>query len=158
MHPDDDQQGDVERWSLIERFIETAEQVEQETGRTACRWLVEDCGQRENDEAADCDDLCRQIALCQPVDLDRGVIEEKRKTVEQIDRPVGEDRPCHEGDRMFPGEGHVGNICSLRGKPVGCTIGDVEQWCEQEQPKDGALRHSLVETPCPRWVRWFLLS
>ena len=139
--PDDDQERDMQRGRLIKGFVEAAKHIEHKTRKTSRCRFYESCGQRKSDEAENSDDLCRQIALCQPVDLFGAVIDEQRNRIKQIDRPIGNDAPRDKRNLAFPSESKVRHMTLLRCEPVGRTVGQVEKGGEKQKPKDRATDH-----------------
>lgn len=144
MVPDDHQQGDVQRGRLVERFVEAAKHGKHEARQAGRFRPHERCGQREQDEAGDGDELRCEIAAGQAVDPLPVVVKQQRQAVEQVDRPVGHDGPGDERDAVFPGEHGAADIVAPRRQPVGEAIGQVEERRQERQPQRSPHDHTAI--------------
>ena len=80
------------------------------------------------------------------VELSLAGADEKRQSVEGVDRPIGNNGPGDERDQMLPVEHHRGDVIVLGGEPVRPAIGQVEERREEQEPSEPA-------PPGPRFGR-----
>src|SRR5436305_1607090 len=95
----------MQRGGLIERFIETRQRREQGAEEAVRRRPGEAEAQREGEEAGDAEKLRREQPPAMHRKLPPGRADERRHGIEDVDRPVGEDRPGQERDVALPIEG-----------------------------------------------------
>ncbi len=124
----------MQRGCLVERLVEAAEHVEQEARHAVRVRPHEDRLQGKGDEAENGDHLRDKITPRQPPHLLRRVANEERKRVEDVDRPVGHDRPGDEGNVPLPAEGEVRHVRAQRGQPVRRAVGKIEERREDGEP------------------------
>ena len=146
-HPQYHQQRHVKRRRLVVGLIEAPQHVEQNAEHAVGRRFLEREAQREQQKAADRDRLRAQEPLAVSVELVAGGAYEKRKPVQQIDRPVRHDGPCCKGNVPLPAEYDRADVGALTRGPVRETIGREKQWPEECEPGKRALPRTSVR----RW-------
>src|SRR6185369_9044438 len=100
--PENDQQRDMQRWRLVVGSVESRQRIEQETEKARRLGLGESQAQGKYDEAGDRDRLRRQQASPMGIQFVAGSTEKERGAIEEIDRPIRNDRPIEERDPSLP--------------------------------------------------------
>src|SRR6202789_2038662 len=116
---------------LIERLIEGVEGAEEIAFPSADRWTVEGATQGEREEAGDREDLDREQALPVEIELFARAADAKGERVEDVRRPIGQDRPADEGYVAFPREHERGDVRAMAGCGVGEVVGQKEKRSEE---------------------------
>ncbi len=133
--PEDDQQRDVQRRRLIERFVEVRQRREHRAEHAAGRGAREAEAQREGEEAGDAQQLRQQQPPDVQGELPPGPADEQRHRVKGVDRPVGDDRPGEEGDVPLPAEGDRAHLGAPARQPVGKAVAGEEGGPEEGEPQ-----------------------
>src|SRR5271169_1940506 len=141
----------MQRGRLVERLVEGAERFEQEAGHTRRRWFWPGKTERYDDEAENGDNLRRQQAHGVPIEfLTRGAKEEG-DGVEDIRRPIGNDRPSQERHLLFPGKGKFRDVGAQRSKPVRRAIAHIEERSKAGEPYHRAPGRFLRSRVAGAW-------
>src|SRR3954471_2460363 len=143
-YPEDHQQGDVQRGGLIERFIEDRQRREQGAEEAVRHRPGEAEAQREGEEAGHAEELRREQPPAMYRKLPPGRADERRHGVEEVDRPVGEDRPGEEWDVALPIEGDRADAGAAAAQPVGEAVAGEEEGTEEGEPERRRLPWSRL--------------
>ncbi len=128
----DDEQRDVQRRRLVVRLVETRQEIEEPAEDPVDLAPLQRATQREEQEAADGDQLRRQEAAGMRIELPARPAERQRQTVEQVDQPVGNDRPWQQRNPLFPVEPDEADVAALAADPGGEAVAGEEEGSEQQ--------------------------
>ncbi|MNE35700.1 hypothetical protein D3C80_1294760 [compost metagenome] len=133
--PDDHQQRNVQRWRLVERFVEAHQHIEQPAEQPTQLWPFEGEPQRPQQEAGDTDHLCAEQCQRVPVHFLACARQQKGQPVEQVDRPVRDDRPGPQRHAALPAEHQAADITTPGGMVVRQPIAEEKQRPQQQKPE-----------------------
>ena len=146
--PDDHQQRDVQRRRLVVRLVEAHQHIEQPAEQPSHFWPFEGEPQRPEQEATDADHLCREQRQGMPVHLLARAWQQEGQPVQQVNRPVGDDRPGPQRHAVLPAEHQAADITAAGGVGVHQPIAEEEERPQQQQPE-----HATPNQPgLTRWV------
>src|SRR4051812_49512171 len=86
-------------------------------------------------------------------ELPPGRADERRHRVEEVDRPVGEDRPGEERDVALPIEGDRADAGAAAGQPGGEAVAGAKEGAEEGEPERRRLPRSRRRRPAPPGTR-----
>ena len=118
--------------------IEAGQRGEQNAGKAVGRRLLKRELERKQNEADDRHDLRSEQAPAMDIELGPGCADEKRQTVEGVDRPIRNDGPVEKRKVPFPGEDDGADIVPLRRDDIRRSVGQIKKWRQKGEPADGA--------------------
>ncbi|MNF91195.1 hypothetical protein D3C84_737880 [compost metagenome] len=130
--PEDHQQGDVQRWCLVERLVKAGEDVEHPAKYAIQFRSDKGEAQRPDQETTDGNHLRGQQAQGMAFQFLAAAGQQQGQAVQQVDGPVRDNGPGPEWHVVFPTEHQAADIVALVGDPSGETIGGEEQRRQQQ--------------------------
>ena len=105
--PQHQQQADVQRRRLVERFVEAHQQIEHPPEHAIQRRALKAEAQRKQQEAQAGQQGDRQQALGVGIEFGAAGAQKERDAVEQVYAPVRHDGPGPQRDGALPGHRHI---------------------------------------------------
>src|SRR6185436_13756558 len=160
-HPQDDQQRYMQGRGLVERLVEPGEHIEHPPEESVRLRARERKGKRKREKARNRNDLRGEKPHRMREELRARRADDERYAVEQVDRPVRNDRPREERNPALPIEAERADVRAPARHPVREPIARKEERTEEAEPADrGAPRAWLrrCEVARTRYAHLFAAS
>ena len=128
--PQHHQQRYMQRRRLIERLVEARKDCKQPAEQTVQLWPLESEAQRPEHEAAHGDQLRTEQPQRMGIQLATGQTCQQREAVQQVNRPIRNNRPGPERHVGFPSEHEGSDVIALGRQPGGEAVTGKEKRCQ----------------------------